>query len=151
MLSRVRLFVTLWTVARQAPLSMRFSSQECWSGLSRPPPEDLPNPGIELASLMSPALAGRFLTMHQVGKRPEFNLLGRGYLILSLLTMLCIQHMVLCSSLDGHMAWGVLCSSLDGHMAWGLGCDSGAGHILSVIPHSHSICGTLGASLPSVK
>ena len=36
--SRVRLFVTSWTVARQAPLSMRFSRQEFWGGLPGPPP-----------------------------------------------------------------------------------------------------------------
>ena len=62
--SRVWLFVTLWAVACQAPLSMtrRFSRQGYWSGLPRPPPGDLPDPEIELASLMSPALAGRFFT-----------------------------------------------------------------------------------------
>ena len=49
-LSLVRLFVTPWTVARQAPLSMGFPRQEYWSGLPFPPPEDLPNPGIELTS-----------------------------------------------------------------------------------------------------
>ena len=49
-LSRVRLFATLWTVARQAPLSMGFSRQEYWSGLPFPSPEDLPNPGIEPGS-----------------------------------------------------------------------------------------------------
>ena len=46
-LARVWLFVTLWTVAHQAPLSMRFSRQESWSGLLRPPPRGLPNPGIK--------------------------------------------------------------------------------------------------------
>ena len=44
----------------QAPLSMGFSRQEYWSGLPCPPPWDLPNSGIELMSLMSPALAGGF-------------------------------------------------------------------------------------------
>ena len=39
-----------------------FSGQEHWSDLPCPPPGDLPNPGIELESLMSPALAGRFFT-----------------------------------------------------------------------------------------
>ena len=39
--------MTLWTVARQVPLSMGSSRQECWSGLPCPPPGDLPNPGIE--------------------------------------------------------------------------------------------------------
>ena len=60
--SRFRLFATPWTVARQAPLSMGFSSQEHWSGLPCPPPGDLPDLGIEAASLTSPAMAGRFFT-----------------------------------------------------------------------------------------
>jgi len=60
--SRVQLFATLWTRACQAPLSMGFSRQEYWSGLPCPPPGDLPNPGIEPKSLMSPALTGRFFT-----------------------------------------------------------------------------------------
>ena len=51
--SCVRLFVTLWAVASQAPLSMRFSRQEYWGGLPLPSPGDLPDPGIEPASLMS--------------------------------------------------------------------------------------------------
>ena len=60
--SRVRRFVTPWTVARQAPLSMAFSRQEYWSGLPCPPPGDLPDPGIEPMSLTSPALAGMVFT-----------------------------------------------------------------------------------------
>ena len=44
------LFVTPWTVAYQAPPSMRFSRQECWSGLPFPSPGDLPDPGIEPGS-----------------------------------------------------------------------------------------------------
>ena len=55
MLRRVRLSATPRTVARHAPLSMGFSRQEYWSG-------DLPSPGIQLTSLASPALAGRFFT-----------------------------------------------------------------------------------------
>ena len=46
-LSHVRLFVTPWTIAYQAPPSMGFSRQEYWSGLPFPSPGDLPNPGIE--------------------------------------------------------------------------------------------------------
>ena len=46
-LSHVRLFVTPWTVARQASLSVGFSWQKCWSGLPFPSPGDLPNPRIE--------------------------------------------------------------------------------------------------------
>ena len=58
--SRVWLCATLWTVAHQAPLCMGFSRQEYWGGLPCPPPGDLPNPGIESVSLMSPGLAGGF-------------------------------------------------------------------------------------------
>ena len=54
---------TLWTVPRQAPLSMGFSRQQYWSGLLFPPPGDFPNPGIEPESLMSPALASEFFTI----------------------------------------------------------------------------------------
>ena len=46
-LNRVQLSVTPWTVAHQAPLPMGFSRREYWSGLPRPLPGDLPNPGIE--------------------------------------------------------------------------------------------------------
>ena len=60
--SCIWLLTTLWTVAQQPPLSMGFSRQEYWSGLPYPPPRDLPDPGIEPVSLMSPALAGRFFT-----------------------------------------------------------------------------------------
>ena len=60
--SCVQLFVTLWTLMHQAPLSMGFSRQEYWSGLPYPPPGDLPNPRIKPMSLMSPALAGGFFT-----------------------------------------------------------------------------------------
>ena len=54
--SRVRLFATLWTVAHQSSLSMGFSRQEYWNGLPWPPPGDLPDPGIEPASPVAPAL-----------------------------------------------------------------------------------------------
>ena len=53
---------TLWTVARQAPLSMGFSRQEYLSGLPCPPPGDLPDSGIYLTSCVSPSLAGWFFT-----------------------------------------------------------------------------------------
>ena len=53
---------TQWSVARRAPLSMEFSRQEYWRGLPSPTPGDLTNPGIDLTSLVSPALAGRFFT-----------------------------------------------------------------------------------------
>ena len=60
--SRVRLFATPLTVARQALLSMGISRQEYWSGLPCPPPGDLPNLGIKPVTLMSSALAGGFFT-----------------------------------------------------------------------------------------
>ena len=55
--SHVWLFVNLWAVACQAPVSMGFFRQEYWSGLLCPPPGDLPDPGMEPASLKSPAFA----------------------------------------------------------------------------------------------
>ena len=64
-LSHVRLFVTPWTVAHQAPLSMRFSRQEYWSGLPFPSPGDLPDPGIEPRS---PKLQADALTSEPPGK-----------------------------------------------------------------------------------
>ena len=64
-LSRVRLFVTPWTVAYQAPLSMEFSRQEYWSGLPFPSPGDLPDPGIEPRS---PALQADALLSELPGK-----------------------------------------------------------------------------------
>ena len=64
-LSRVRLFATPWTVAYQAPLSMRFSRQEYWSGLPFPSPGDLPNPVIKPGS---PALESDTLTSEPPGK-----------------------------------------------------------------------------------
>ena len=64
-LSRVRLFVTLWTVAYQAPPSMGFSRQEYWSGLPFPSPGDLPDSGIEPGF---PALQADALTSEPPGK-----------------------------------------------------------------------------------
>ena len=60
--SYLTLWTILWTVARQAPLSMGFSRQEYWSGLPFLPPGCLPDQGMEPTSLMSPGLAGGFLT-----------------------------------------------------------------------------------------
>ena len=60
--SHVWFFVTPWTVAHQAPLSMGVSRQRYWSGLPYPPPGDLPDPGIEPVSLTSLSLTGEFFT-----------------------------------------------------------------------------------------
>ena len=73
--SHVWLFATAWTVAHQAPLSMGFSRQEYWSGLPRPPPGDLPNPGVEPKSPVSPALAGRFF-IHWATRETHASLTG---------------------------------------------------------------------------
>ena len=59
-LKHARLFATPWTVVHQLPLSMGFSRQEYWSRLPFPSLGDLPDPGIESASLVSPALEGGF-------------------------------------------------------------------------------------------
>ena len=60
--SVVQLFVTLWMVALQAPLSTGFFRQEYWSRLPFPSPGDLTKPGIQPKPLTSPALADRFFT-----------------------------------------------------------------------------------------
>ena len=79
-LSRVQLFETPWTVAYQAPPSMGFSWQECWSGLPFPSPGDLPDSGIEPGS---PTLQADALLSEPPGKPSReafsvgiFNLLG---------------------------------------------------------------------------
>ena len=64
MLSCDKLFVSPWTVAEQAPLSIRFPKPEYWSGLPFHSLRDLPDPGIKLAS---PALAGGFFTTEPPG------------------------------------------------------------------------------------
>ena len=63
-------FATLWTLAHQAPLFMGFSQKEYWSGLPVPLPGDLPDPGTEPASPVSPTLAGDSLPLEPPGKQP---------------------------------------------------------------------------------
>ena len=75
--SRVWLFVTPWTVGCQAPLSMGFSRWEYWSGLPRPSPGDLPDPGIKPVSLMSLQLAGGFFTTSTPGE-PNYQVSNKG-------------------------------------------------------------------------
>ena len=65
LLSCVQLSITLWSVALQASLSIGFSRQEYWSGLSFPSPGYLPGPGIESGS---PALQGVSLPTELPGK-----------------------------------------------------------------------------------
>ena len=68
LLSHVWLFVTTWTVACQAPLSMGFSRQGYWSGLPFPSPGDVPNWGIKPGSPVSLALADKFSITEPPGK-----------------------------------------------------------------------------------
>ena len=74
--SHIRLFATLRTGACQAPLSMGFSRQEYWIGLSCPTPGDLPDPGIEPMSLTSPTLVGRFFTTSAAWEIPSLFIFG---------------------------------------------------------------------------
>ena len=64
-LSHVRLFATPWTVAHEAPPSMKFCRQEYWSGLPFPSPGKRPDPGIEPGS---PALQADSLPTEPQGK-----------------------------------------------------------------------------------
>ena len=71
--SHVQFFVTPWMVAHQVPLFSRFSRQGYWSGLSCPPPGDLPNPGIKPMSLIFFALTGRFFTTGTTWEAPQIR------------------------------------------------------------------------------
>ena len=68
--NNVYIFVTPWTEAHQAPVSMEFPWQDYWSELSFPSPKDLQIPGIEPAS---PALAGGFFTTEPPGEPEDEN------------------------------------------------------------------------------
>ena len=83
--SRVCLFITSWTITRQTPLSMEFSRKEYWSGLPFPPPGDLPDSGIKLTCLVSPALLGGVYTTEAPGK-PHCLVQCMVFFILQLLT-----------------------------------------------------------------
>ena len=78
-LSRVQFFVASWIVVRQAPLSMEFSRQECWSRLLFPTPGDLPNPGIKPMSPGSATLAVRFFTT-EPPEKPQKKVQDKKYL-----------------------------------------------------------------------
>ena len=87
LLSHVRLFVGPWTVDHQRTLSMEFSRQENWSGLPFPIPGHLPDPGIELTSLASPTLAGRFFFFNYcTAWEPKLSYLLTGYVTTKSLT-----------------------------------------------------------------
>ena len=72
--SPVQLYATLWTVTHQASLSTGFSRQEYWSGLPFPSSGDLPDPGINPVSLMSPALqVGSLPLSHRKAQRASIS------------------------------------------------------------------------------
>ena len=81
--SRVWVFETLWTVAHQAPLSMRYFRQEYWSGLPCPPPGDLSNAGRKPMSLESPALGNGFFTTSTTWEANNHHQQDQGYVILN--------------------------------------------------------------------
>ena len=86
--------VTLCTTARRAPLSMGFSSQECWSGLPFPLPGDPPNPGIK-----SPALAGGFFTTSITWEAPSLCVCVYIYMYVCMYTFVCVYICVyVCAS-----------------------------------------------------
>ena len=101
-LSRFQLFVTLWTVVYQAPLSMRFSRQEYWSGLPFPSPGDLPDPGIKPGS---PALESDALTSEPPGcfqsmfKKNPWKIT---FFSLVSLLLLFFSHLVMTNSSQPH-------------------------------------------------
>ena len=70
------------TPCRLAPLSMGFPRQEYWSGVTFPPPGNLPNTGIEPTSLAPPALAGRFFTTSAIWEAPGVKVLHVHYLFI---------------------------------------------------------------------
>ena len=69
--NHVQVFVTLWTVACQDPLSMGFFKQGYWSGLPYHPPGDVPNPGVEPASPAASALQANSLPLSHLGSLPN--------------------------------------------------------------------------------
>ena len=94
--SCVQLCAALWLIARQAPLSMGFSRQEHWSGLSCPPPEGLPDPGIKPTSLRSPALAGGFFTTSATWEAQNYHVIQHFHFWVEMKTnsKRCVHHNV---------------------------------------------------------
>ena len=98
--SCVQLFVTLWTIAHQAPLFMGFSRQEHWSGLPFPSSGDFPNPRIKPMSLTSPALASGFFTTSTTWEAFYTNIWGSSFYS-------CLDNPHRQRSLMGYSPWGL--------------------------------------------
>ena len=88
--SRVQLFVTPWIVVSQSPLSMGFTRQEYWSGLTFPTPRYLLKPGMDPESLTSPTLAGRFFTTVPPGRPIQTQYTHFQFIIGELMTYLSV-------------------------------------------------------------
>ena len=88
-LSCVRLFVTPWTAAHQAPPSMEFSRQEYWSGLPFSSPGDLPDPGIENPGLLH-CRQMLYCLSHQGSPRSLLNL--------SCIFLILVSRLFICNS-----------------------------------------------------
>ena len=137
--SRVRLYVTPWTAAHQAPLSLEFSRQESWSGLPFPSLGDLPDPGIKPASL---ALAGGFFATEPPGEplSGETDMLVIKWQIqcLAWSTNMLITIVSLIMTVFLHPVWAVR----DGEAGGSFVCVRGALHVTfsSLIPRAHFWC-----------
>ena len=95
--------MTLWTVACQAPLFLRFSRHDYWSGLPCPPPGAPSDPGVEPPSLMSPELAVRFFITHATWDAPFFlfssvQSLSHGQLFVTPWTAACQAYLSITNS-----------------------------------------------------
>ena len=109
----VQLFATPRTVTCQAPLSMRFSRQECWRGLPFPTPRDLPNSGIKPTILASPALVGGFFTTDatweaQIPKQPsskQYN--GQSCSLMMPFSPTCVQTILSRDPSPCPVIWGL--------------------------------------------
>ena len=102
-------------IATHAPLSLGFSRQEYWSGLPFTLPGDLPDSGIELASPVSPALAGRFFTTENLGSPHRCSIVSTPLLKISTYKRTCVIQTPHCS--------GVNCSVISpkkGRTVWGI-------------------------------
>ena len=105
--------MTLWAVAHQAPLSMGFSRQEYWSGLSFLPPGNHLVPGIEPTSLKPRTSAGRFFTTSGTWKAsiPSYHV--PSHLLLSMCNtdagLFILMGVCMCVYLCvcGMQSWGV--------------------------------------------
>ena len=99
---------TRWTVANQAPLSIRFSEERILEWVAISSPGDLPYPGIEPVSPASPALAGGFLPLELPGKPQIAKVQGLCLLFCTCLLRVCRGNFWRVSwECKGHMTWGV--------------------------------------------